>query len=66
MEEMEEVKKFTYLGIMVNVEGRLGYEVNNWREGRYGEFSIGCGRRAEIARKVKRELYESVLIPTNI
>ena len=64
-EEMQEVEKSNYLGVMVSTDG--GME-RKWLTGCLGKKGSGTmaklGKQNMISREVKRELYERVVIPT--
>ena len=65
-EEMQEMDKFNYLGVMISTDGGMGEEVAH----RVLEGRKVCGTMAKlwkenmISRGVKRELYERLVILT--
>ena len=52
-EEMREVDKYKYLGVMISTDGGMGEEVGH---------RILEGRKNGISREVKPELYERVVV----
>ena len=65
-EEMQYVDKFNFLGVMISTDGGMGDEVvHRVLEGRkvWGTMAK-LWKENMISRKVKRELYERVVIPT--
>ena len=67
-EEMQEVDKFNYLGVMISTDGCMGEEVaHRVLEGRKVlETMAKLWRENVISREVKRKLYERVVIPTMV
>ena len=65
-EEMQEVDKFNYLGVMIRTDGGMGEEVvHGVLEGRkdWGTMT-NLWKENMISKEVKRKLYERVVIPT--
>ena len=65
-EEMHEVDKFNYLGVMISEDGGMGEEVaHRVLEGRkfWGTMSK-LWKENMVSREVKCELWERVVIPT--
>ena len=65
-EELQEVDKFKYLGVMISTDGGMGEELaHRVLEGRkvWGTMAK-LWKENMVSREVKRELYERVVIPT--
>ena len=65
-EEMQEVDKFNYLGVMISTDGGMGDEMaHRVLEARkvWGTME-NLWKENIISIEVKRELYERVVIPT--
>ena len=63
-EEMQEVDKFNYLGVMISTNSGMGEEVaQSVPEGRLGTMAK-LWKENMVSREVKRDLYEKLVIPT--
>ena len=65
-EEMQEVDKFNYLGVMISIDCGMGEEVaHRVLAGReIWEMMAKLGKENMLSREVIRELYGRVMIPT--